>query len=98
MTKRYQFQSKIVLYPGMGGWHFAGVPKDHSQQIKTAVKVKAGFGSVPVTVRINKTIWETSIFPDSKSGCYLLPIKASVRKKEGIMADDKLNISITLRA
>jgi hypothetical protein len=97
MKKTYTFSSKVWLYPGMAGWHFVGVPKTESAMIKAGVKVKAGFGSVPVTVTIGKTVWDTSIFPDNRSGQYLLPLKAIVRKKEEIMADDEVTINITLR-
>ncbi len=97
MKRHYTFTAKVWLYPGMAGWHFVGVPKAESATIKSSVKVKAGFGSIPVTVTIGKTAWDTSIFPDNRSGQYLLPLKATVRKKEEIMADDEVTIKITLR-
>jgi len=42
--------------------------------------------------RASKTTWETSMFPDKKSGTYILPLKASVRKKEVIMRGDEVNL------
>jgi hypothetical protein len=36
---------------------------------------------VKVQVMVGFIIRETSIFPDKKSGSYLLPIKASIRKE-----------------
>jgi hypothetical protein len=98
MKKHYTFSSKVWLYPGMSGWHFIGVPKVESAAIKSSVKVKAGFGSVPVEVQVGKQVWTTSIFPDKKSGQYLLPLKAVVRKREGIYADDTIDIRIKLLA
>ncbi len=80
----------------MAGWHFVGVPRAESALIKQGVKVKAGFGSIPVEVTVGKQIWTTSIFPDKKSGQYLLPLKVAVRKKEGIYADDTIKIRIKL--
>ncbi|MFM2340119.1 MAG: hypothetical protein RLZZ360_755 [Candidatus Parcubacteria bacterium] len=80
----------------MTGWHFTSVPKAESTTIKGSVKVKAGFGSIPVEVQVGKQIWTTSIFPDKKSGQYLLPLKATVRKKEGIYADDTIKVRIKL--
>ena len=47
-------------------------------------KNRRGFGSIPVIVKLGKTEWKTSIFPDSKSGTFLLPLKAQVRKKEEV--------------
>ncbi len=96
MKRSYTFTSKVWLYPGMAGWHFVGVPKAESTTIKGGVKVKAGFGSIPVEVQVGAQVWNTSIFPDKKSGQYLLPLKASVRKKEGIEAGDEVKIRLKL--
>jgi hypothetical protein len=45
---------------------------------------------------VGKTEWDTSIFPDKKSGVYLLPTKASVRKAEGIVDDEPVMFTITI--
>ena len=84
------------LYPGMSGWHFIGVPKKESIEIKKKNTIKAGFGSVPVLVTIGQTKWKTSIFPDKRTETYLLPLKAEVRKKEGIFLADKISLTIEL--
>ena len=44
-----------------------------------------------------KTTWKTSIFPDKKSGTYLLPLKADVRRREGIGAGDRITSSLEVR-
>jgi hypothetical protein len=94
MKKIYKIKSKVWLYPGMAGWHFVGVPKKESEEIKRGYKVKAGFGSVPVIVTIGKTKWKTSVFPDKRSGTYVLPLKAEVRKKENISSEDLISLSL----
>jgi hypothetical protein len=88
-----------MLWPGeTAAWHFYIVPKKDSERIKDAytnggnknsVRKLRGWGSIPVTVTIGKTTWKTSIFPDKRSGSYLLPLKAEVRKKEGLYAEQK---------
>ncbi|PIP95040.1 MAG: hypothetical protein COW00_17905 [Bdellovibrio sp. CG12_big_fil_rev_8_21_14_0_65_39_13] len=40
--------------------------------------------------------WSTSLFPDTKRGAYLLPLKASVRKKEKILADKMVVVRLRL--
>lgn len=95
-TKRYTIQSKVWLYPGMNGWHFVGIPKKESEEIKKTCKIKIGFGSIPVMVRLGTTTWKTSIFPDKKSGTYLLPLKAEVRKKENIISGDSVSLTIQI--
>jgi hypothetical protein len=53
-----------------------------------------GFGSIRVRVRIGESRWATSVFPDKKSGCYLLPVKAAVRKAEGITTGDRVSVEL----
>jgi hypothetical protein len=48
-------------------------------------------------VEIGKSLWQTSIFPDSKSGSYLLPVKKAVRLKEGLVEGKSVSVAITLR-
>lgn len=95
----YTMTEKVFLYPGeAANWHFVPVTKKVGQEIKEKYgKYAKGFGSLPVTVTIGKTIWQTSIFPDKYSGSYILPLKARVRKKEEIEAGEKVTFSIVIR-
>jgi hypothetical protein len=88
----YRVKGNVWLYPGeMAAWHFVNVEKKISETIK-AVRGKnvRGFGSIPVRATIGKTSWDTSIFPDKRSGTYLLPLKASVRRAEDVNAGDAI--------
>lgn len=83
----------------MAGWHFLTVPEKQSKEIKKSFGGKTrGWGSLPVNVTLDKTSWKTSIFPDKKSGTYLLPLKADVRKKEGVAHGDIVNFVLHIRA
>lgn len=93
--KPFIIKNDVWIYPGMAGWHFVYVQDTISKKIKKDVPSKRGFGSIPVTLKLGKTEWTTSIFP-TKEGPYLLPLKASVRKKEGIEAGDKVAIHCTI--
>lgn len=37
---------------------------------------------------------KTSIFPGSKDGCYVLPVKKSVRKSEGVEVGDFVEVRV----
>jgi hypothetical protein len=88
----------VWLYPGKAAWHFVTLPKKESDTIKELFgDMKHGWGSVPVTVTVGETSWDTSIFPDKKAGAYLLPLKAEVRKKEEIREGDALVFVIKVR-
>ncbi len=87
----YPVRAKVWLYPGIGGWHFANLSKKQSEVIRQLFGEEArGFGSLPVVVRIGKTEWRTSLFPDKRSSSYLFAIKAAVRQREQIEAGDTI--------
>jgi hypothetical protein len=91
-------RATVWIYPGVAAWHFVTLPKKQSEVIKRAFGASSrGWGSLPVVATIGKTSWRTSIFPDRKAGAYLLPLKAEVRKKEGIHAEDSIQLTVTLR-
>lgn len=94
----YKLRSKVWVYPGMAAWRFIGIPEKIGAEIKKRFGVHArGWGSLPVSATIGHTTWDTSIFPDKKSGSYLLPLKAAVRKAEGIDYDSTVSYRIRLR-
>lgn len=97
--KTYKVTSKVVLWAGaQGNWHFAGVDGDAAKELReTYGKSSRGFGSLPVDVVLGKTVWETSIFWDSRSKGYILPLKASVRKAEDVFAEDEIAFTIRIR-
>ena len=85
----------VVLYEGSAAWHFAVLPKTISAKVRsTATRKTKGWHSVRVEAVIGKTTWETSIFWDSGSTAYLLPLKLSVREKEHIYAGKKVRCAL----
>jgi hypothetical protein len=98
MKTKWAFIARLWLYPGMvGNWHFISLPKKDADAIQKAFGThRRGWGSLRVEARIGKTVWKTSIFPDKKSGTYLLPVKAEVRKREAIAAKDSVSVELEL--
>lgn len=98
MSNIFQITARIWLYHGMAGWHFVSIPKDQSAQItKLFGALKRGWGSLKVKITIGTTTWDTSIFPDKKTGEYVLPLKSEVRKKEKISVDDTINLQLEIK-
>ena len=87
----------LWLWSGAGGsWHFLTVPEEQSPEIRAeAFAGPRGFGSVRVEARIDEVTWRTSVFPQ-KSGGYILPVKAEVRRKAGISAGDEVTFALDL--
>lgn len=78
-----------------GPWHFATVPPRPSARIRSIFGATArGWGSIRVRLRIGKTQWDTSLFPDKKTKTYMFAIKASVRKAEDIAAGDGVTVAV----
>ena len=95
---QYAIEAKVWLYKGPASWHFVTLPKKQADILKKRYGLLArGWGSLPVTVTIGKTTWKTSIFPDTKSNSYLLPIKKEARVAEKINVDDNVKFTIQVR-
>lgn len=81
----------------MAAWHFVSLPISISEKIRKASLGKTrGWGSLRVNAKIRGSEWPTSIFPDSKSGTYILPLKKEVRAAAGVRAGDKISLELSL--
>ncbi len=90
---RFEFSGEIFEWRGPAPHFFVTVPEEQSRDIKgIANLVTYGWGVIPVTVKIGDTEWTTSLFP--KDGRYLVPIRANVRKREGIEEGDTVDIQL----
>lgn len=93
----YTMRAKVWLYPGPAAWHFLTLRKKQSAEIKKKFgMMKRGWGSLSVQVTLGKTSWKTSIFPDKKSGAYLLPLKSDIRKKENLHSGDTVRFLLEI--
>lgn len=98
MTSSYSFRAELWLYPGEAGWHFLTLPADIADDLREeAAAFRKGFGSVRVTAEICGCTWYTSVFPDSKSGTYLLPVKKAVRDAAGISDGDEVAVRLAIQ-
>ena len=77
-------------------WHFVTVPEEQSLEIRAEnFGESGGFGSVRIEATINGVTWRTSVFRQNQ-GTYLLPVKADVRRRAGIAADDLVTVTLEL--
>lgn len=49
---------------------------------------------IPVTAEIGETAWTTSLFP--KDSRYVVPVKAVVRKAEGLEVGDTVTVRLAV--
>ena len=90
-----EFEAEVVEWRGPAPFFFLAVPEPMCEDLRIASRdVSYGWGVIPVTVRIGRTTWTTSLFP--KDGGYLVPLKDRVRAAEGIEQDDVVEAVLTV--
>lgn len=97
MIFRCTFSGELWKYGGESSWWFISIPVEDSEDIERFCSHrKRNFGSIRVTATIGKTSWQTSVFRDTKSNSYLLPVKANVRVKEQLVNGKFYDLSISV--
>mgnify|MGYP001765932489 CR=1 FL=1 len=73
------------------------MPFDQADEIdERTAHVQRGFGSVKVNVTVGRTTWSTSLFPATSEESYILPVKAAVRKAEGLVEGEPVDVLLEL--
>lgn len=89
-----EFSGEIWYWRGPAPWYFVTVPDGESAHLRAVSSaVSYGWGMIPVTARIGDTAWRTSLFP--KDGRYVVPVKAVVRRAEGLDEGDVVTVRLT---
>lgn len=86
----------VRRWSGESAWYFLALPVDLADEIRARVP-RSGFGSVRVTATLGATTWTTSVFPDSAGGTYVLPVKAAVRRAEGVDDGDPATVRLEVQ-
>lgn len=78
-------------------WFFLTIDPGTAMAIRAeAFDRIGGWGSIKVQALIGETQWQTSLFPNKDSGGYLLPLKAAVRKAEGLIEGASVTVRIMI--
>ena len=97
MSAEFSFEAELYEWDGPQSWVFAALPPDLSDVIdEVHGSTGRGFGSRRVEVVLGGQVWRTSIFPDSKSGTYVLPVKKEIRRKAGVGEGDRVEIDLSV--
>jgi len=73
-------------------WYFVSVPKEYY----SAIREKYGKGLKRAKITVGKSTWETSLLPHNASDTYLIALKASIRKAEGLFEGDNVTAFVQL--
>ncbi|WDZ83023.1 DUF1905 domain-containing protein [Micromonospora cathayae] len=86
---------ELWFWRGPAPHHFVWVPEEQCAALRAAAAaVTYGWGMIPVTARVGGTTWTTSLFP--KDGRYLAPVRASVRRAEGIEPGEPVSVHLSV--
>ena len=106
MTETHTVTATLWLWTtdkAPASWHFLTIEGAAADAIHALALMRRlesgrrrGWGAMKVRAIIGDTQWETSIFPDKSSGGWMLPVKAAVRKAEGLVAGDGVQVSVTV--
>ena len=95
MTIDIEFEGEMWFWQGPAPWFFVTVPAEGCQEIREiSGSVSYGWGVIPASVTIGKTVYSTSLFP--KEGRYIVPIKSAVRKAEGLEEGDVVSVRLEI--
>lgn len=90
-----QFTADVFEWRGPAPFYWLSVPADGCDHIRAeAAAASYGWGAIPVRVRIGATEWETSLLP--RDGGYVLPLKAGVRRAEGVDEGDTVGVAMSI--
>ncbi len=90
-----RFEATVWEWRGPAPYYFVTVPEAESGLIAAAAElVTYGWGMVPVTARIGRTEWTTSLWP--KDGGYVVPLRDNVRRPEGVGVGDSITVMLSI--
>ena len=92
-----RFETRVIYWRGPSPFFFAPIPPQHVEELRRVAKIVTyGWGMLPVEAQIGDVVFTTALYP--KDETYLLPLKAVVRRKANITADDVIVVDMTVRA
>ena len=90
-----EFSGEIWYWRGPAPFHFVTVPDEQAAEISDVSSMATyGWGCIPVTVKVGKTKFTTSLFP--KDDGYIVPVKVAVRKAEKLELGDLVTMTLTI--
>jgi len=92
---KYEFSACTWQHSSPGGWYFVSLPVEMAAEIRANLKwQEEGWGRLKAMASVGNAEWETAIWFDTKHQTYLLPLKAEVRKREGIEANQIIDVTV----
>jgi len=95
VSVKLKFSNEVWYWRGPSPFHFVTVPETESRRIRDISKMLTyGWGVIPVSVKVGKTEWTTSLIPNTDF--YLVPLKKVVRSREKINIGEVIEVRLSL--
>ena len=106
MDEHITFTGSLWVWTGStgGAWHFLSITGEAAEALFATALMRRmeglsrGFGAIKVRAQVGATRWETSVFPQKADAegpdRWLLPVKAAVRKAEGLVAGEPATVDL----
>lgn len=96
MDEPVEFDAELWAAATAASWVFVSLPVDVAGDVRAAAveREPTAFGSVRVEVTLGGSTWRTSVFPDARRGTFVLPVKAAVRRIEGVDVGDSVRVGL----
>lgn len=92
---RSTFSGEVWEWRGPAPFYFVSLPEALANEVAdVAETLTYGWGMIPGRFTIGETTWDTAMF--QKGGTYVLPLKAAVRKLEGIEPGESVTVTMLL--
>jgi leucyl aminopeptidase (aminopeptidase T) len=85
-----EFAGEVVEWRGPAPYFFVALPLDAADLVDEVKAEVVYWGVVPVRAQIGDTEFETAMFPREQT--WFLPVKAAVRKAEGVRLGDVVEV------
>lgn len=94
----YELTVEVMRRPGITGWHYIVLPPEVVDDIHARFEgSQRAFGALQVSVGIGSSEWTTSLYYDNDTKTYVLPVKADVRKYEGVAEGDSVTVRLAVK-
>lgn len=97
MQLKYSLSGSLWQYTGAGAWYFITLPAELNAELAAMRNpMVKGFGALRVVATIGWATWKTALFPDTKAGAYMLPVKKEIRMKNGLEVGQEVAYEIEI--
>ncbi len=93
----FAFEAEIWQYDGPAAWCFVTLPPSAAAEIAANIPQRE-FGMVKIQARVGSSRWTTSLFKDNRKGTWLLPLKASIRRQEGLRPGERIWVELRVNS